>query len=63
MKKGTVKFYSIEKGYGFISDSETNTEIFVHRSGLKSPIRQDDKVTFELENGKKGVTAVNVERS
>lgn len=62
MKKGTVKFYNIEKGYGFITDSETNTDIFVHRSGLKSPIRQGDNVTFDVENGKKGLTAVNVER-
>lgn len=62
MKKGTVKFYNIEKGYGFITDSETNTDIFVHRTGLKSPIRQGDQVTFDVENGKKGLTAVNVER-
>lgn len=62
MKKGTVKFYNIEKGYGFITDLETNTDIFVHRSGLKSPIRQGDQVTFDVENGKKGLTAVNVER-
>jgi CspA family cold shock protein len=62
MKKGGVKFYNIEKGYGFITDLETSADIFVHRSGLKSPIRQGDNVTFEVEKGKKGLTAVNVER-
>ena len=60
MNKGTVKFYNDLKGFGFIKDEETSKEYFVHSSGLKDSIREDDEVTFELEMGKKGLNAVNV---
>ncbi len=60
MKKGTVKFYNEAKGFGFIK-AENGEEIFVHASGLKNDIRENDEVTFEVENGKKGLNAVNVE--
>jgi CspA family cold shock protein len=60
MKVGTVKFFNETKGYGFIKDDD-GQEIFVHVSGLKEKIRQDDKVTFEIQEGKKGLNAVNVE--
>ncbi len=59
MKVGTVKFFNETKGYGFIKDDD-GQEIFVHVSGLKEKIRQDDKVTFEIQEGKKGLNAVNV---
>ena len=59
MKNGTVKFYNEAKGFGFIKE-DSGEEIFVHASGLKSDIRENDKVTFEVERGKKGLNAVNV---
>jgi cold shock protein len=59
MKNGTVKFYNEEKGFGFIKE-DSGEEIFVHASGLKSDIRENDKVTFDVERGKKGMNAVNV---
>lgn len=61
MKQGTVKFFNNSKGFGFIIDSETNEDIFVHDSGLVDDIRENDKVQFETEMGKKGLNAVNVE--
>jgi CspA family cold shock protein len=60
MKNGVVKFFNTTKGFGFIKDAETGEEIFVHVSGLKDDIRENDNVTFDVENGKKGLNAVNV---
>ncbi|MEP2937314.1 MAG: cold shock domain-containing protein [Gilvibacter sp.] len=60
MKNGTVKFYIESKGYGFITDDDSSTDYFVHISGLNDEIREGDKVTFELQEGKKGMNAVNV---
>jgi cold shock protein len=60
MKKGTVKFFNTTKGFGFIKDDETNTEIFVHVTGLKDEIRENDVVVFEIQDGRKGPNAVNV---
>ena len=56
---GKVKFFS-EKGFGFIVESETNNEYFVHVSGLVDQVSENDEVTFELIEGKKGLNAVNV---
>jgi CspA family cold shock protein len=63
MKKGKVKFYNVTKGFGFINDSETGKDVFVHSSGLKDQVRDGDDVSFEIEQGKKGLNAVNVRRS
>ncbi len=60
MKNGTVKFFNETKGFGFIKVEGTNEDVFVHVSGLQDQIRQDDKVTFEVQEGKKGPNAVNV---
>ncbi len=60
MKTGTVKFFNTTKGFGFIKDSETNEEYFVHISGLVDEINENDEVTFELQEGRKGLNAVNV---
>ncbi len=60
MYKGTVKFFNEAKGFGFIKDSDSDKEYFVHSNGLKDNIREDDEVTFELEEGRKGLNAVNV---
>jgi len=60
MNKGTVKFYNDAKGFGFIKDNESSKEYFVHSTGVKESIRENDAVTFDLEEGKKGLNAVNV---
>ena len=60
MNKGTVKFFNEAKGFGFIKDNESSKEYFVHSTGLKDNVGEDDEVTFDLEEGKKGLNAVNV---
>ncbi len=60
MKEGTVKFFNESKGYGFVKDDETENEYFVHVSELVDRIKDNDKVTFELKEGRKGLNAVNV---
>ena len=60
MNKGTVKFFNESKGFGFISDDESNKEYFVHVTGLIDEIHEGDFVEFELKEGKKGLNAVNV---
>ena len=60
MNKGTVKFFNDEKGFGFIKDEESSKDVFVHKSGLIDRIRENDKVEFEVEEGQKGLNAVNV---
>ncbi len=60
MNTGTVKFFNDTKGFGFIKEDETGTEYFVHVSGLIDEVNENDKVTFELEEGRKGLNAVNV---
>lgn len=60
-QKGTVKFFNAEKGFGFIKHQDSSKETYVHSSGLISPsIKEGDIVEFDLEEGKKGVNAVNV---
>ncbi|RAU83357.1 cold-shock protein [Pontibacter arcticus] len=63
MNNGTVKFFNDSKGFGFIKDAETNQEYFVHVSGLVHEIRENDEVTFELQEGRKGLNAINVKRA
>lgn len=58
--QGTVKFFNSEKGFGFIKHDDSNKETFVHVSGLINDIKEGDKVEFELQEGKKGMNAVNV---
>ena len=60
MKKGTVKFFNETKGFGFIKPEDGTKDIFVHSSGLASNIREGDTVTFEVQEGPKGLNAVNV---
>lgn len=59
MKNGVVKFFNETKGFGFIK-AEDGQEIFVHVTGLKEEIRENDNVTFDVQEGKKGLNAVNV---
>ncbi len=60
MNKGTVKFFNDAKGFGFISEEGTEKDHFVHITGLIDEIQEGDEVEFELEEGKKGLNAVNV---
>ncbi|NDK57426.1 cold-shock protein [Pontibacter fetidus] len=60
MNNGTVKFFNDTKGFGFIKEDDSNQEYFVHVTGLVNEIRENDKVTFELKEGKRGLNAVNV---
>ncbi len=60
MNKGTVKFFNESKGFGFICEENSNKEHFVHVSGLIDEVREGDFVEFELQEGKKGLNAVNV---
>ncbi len=60
--QGTVKFFNEAKGFGFITPSNSKTDIFVHISGLVDEIEENDDVTYEVTVGKKGMNAVNVTR-
>lgn len=60
MNKGTVKFFNETKGFGFIKENDSEKDHFVHVSGLVDEIREGDSVEFELEEGKRGINAVNV---
>ena len=60
MNKGTVKFFNESKGFGFITEEGNNKDLFVHVSGLVDEIRENDEVEFDLQDGRKGLNAVNV---
>lgn len=60
MSKGTVKFFNDAKGYGFITEDGSQEDHFVHISGLIDEVREGDVVEFELQQGRKGLNAVNV---
>ncbi|HTO37815.1 MAG TPA: cold shock domain-containing protein [Brumimicrobium sp.] len=59
MPQGKVKFFNAEKGYGFIVQ-DSGRDIFVHANGLIDEIRENDEVEFEIEEGKKGLNAIDV---
>ena len=63
MSKGIVKFFNVTKGFGFIKDDESQNEYFVHVTGLIDQIKENDHVTFELQDGRKGLIAVNVKQA
>lgn len=64
MNKGTVKWFNATKGYGFITNQETNEDIFVHFSGLAmegyKTLEDGQEVTFDITEGNRGLQAVNV---
>jgi cold shock CspA family protein len=62
LHRGVVKFFNESKGYGFIIDQQTQESVFVHIRQLQEPIKERDKVVFEIEQGQKGPSAVNVKK-
>lgn len=60
MQEGTVKFFNETKGFGFITPSNGGEDIFVHSTGLIHQIRENDSVTYDLQDGRKGINATNV---
>lgn len=60
MKEGTVKFFNNSKGFGFITFKDSEEEIFVHKSNLVDQIKENDNVTFDVEKGEKGLSAIKV---
>ncbi len=62
IRKGIVTFFNDAKGYGFIKDQQTQESVFVHINSLTEEIKEQNKVTFEIEMGPKGANAVNVKK-
>ncbi|MFT3947321.1 MAG: cold shock domain-containing protein [Agriterribacter sp.] len=60
VRKGIVTYFNSSKGFGFIEDSENAQRLFVHQSSSSQPLKEGLKVTFEIERGPRGYTAVNV---
>ena len=60
MSNGTVKFFNVSKGFGFIAPDDGTKDVFVHQSGLIDKITEGDKVSYEVEQGQKGLSAVKV---
>ena len=60
MKEGTVKFFNNTKGFGFINLKDSDEDIFVHSTNLIDQIKENDQVTFDVEKGDKGLSAINV---
>lgn len=60
IRRGVVKFFNHEKGYGFITDSKTKESLFVHINNINGEVTENDKVIFEVEMGQKGPNAVRV---
>jgi len=63
MFTGTVKFYNEAKGFGFIVDDDSQSEVFVHATGLIDKVAQNEKVSYDIKDGKKGPNAINVKRA
>lgn len=60
MSNGTVKFFNNSKGFGFITPEDSDKDVFVHVNGLVDDINEGDKVSYDVEEGRKGLNAVNV---
>ncbi|MEQ9230387.1 MAG: cold-shock protein [Cyclobacteriaceae bacterium] len=60
MSNGTVKFFNNDKGFGFITPDEGGKDVFVHVNGCNDDIAEGDKVSYDVEEGRKGPNAVNV---
>ena len=63
MITGKVKFFNSEKGFGFITPDEGTKDVFVHKSATTEHLYEDDKVTFEVEETERGLSAINVKKA
>lgn len=63
IRTGVVAFFNDEKGFGFINDLQTQERVFVHANNLSEPIKEGNRVNFEVEMGPKGPSAVNVKKA
>lgn len=63
MQEGIVKFFNTEKGFGFIKPDDGSEDIFVHATGVVDQIRENERVTYETKEGRKGLNAINVKRA
>jgi cold shock CspA family protein len=63
LRTGVVTFFNHEKGFGFIKDSQTQESVFVHVNQLSEPVKENDKLSFEVQMGPKGANAVNVKKA
>ena len=61
-KTGIVAFFNDAKGYGFITEDKTRENVFVHANQLAQPLKEKDRVTFEIEKTPKGFSATNVKK-
>ncbi len=62
MSTGTVKFFNRSKGFGFITPDEGGKDVFVHQNGLIDEINEGDKVSYDVEEGEKGLNAIKVKK-
>ena len=60
MQEGTVKFFNASKGFGFITPTNGGADVFVHITGVNGDLYEQDKVTYDVEEGRKGLNAINV---
>ncbi len=63
MATGTVKFFNETKGFGFITPDAGGKDVFVHKTGTTEPLREGDKVSYDVEDSPKGQNAINVRRA
>jgi cold shock CspA family protein len=63
VRTGVVAFFNDEKGFGFINDLQTQERVFVHANNLSEPLKEGNRVNFEVEMGPKGPSAVNVKKA
>ncbi len=60
MKTGTIKFFNSTKGFGFVVEDNSTQEVFIHISGLIDQVKDNDRVSFDTIDGKRGLNAINV---
>ncbi|MEP7251306.1 MAG: cold shock domain-containing protein [Ginsengibacter sp.] len=63
VRTGTITFFNQDKGFGFIRDSQTQESIFIHINQLDGPVRENDKINFEVEKGPRGLNAINAKKA
>lgn len=63
MPEGKIKFYIETKGFGFIKPDNGDQEIFFHASGVTTPVKQDQKVQYQIQEGKRGLIAKQVKKT